>query len=64
MLLSEKDKDEVNTDVKKLNEFTYFIEIQRSANKKIKIPCSSEAVARRILASYSNNKSNSKISFV
>ena len=64
MLLSEKDKDEVNTDVNKLNGFPYFIEIQRVSNKKIKIPCSSEAVAKRILATYANNNSNSKVSLV
>lgn len=42
----------------------YFIEIQKSENVKIKIPCSNEAVAKKVLISYTNCKSNSKISLV
>lgn len=42
----------------------YYIEIQKSENRRIKIPCSNEEVGKRILASYSNNKSNSKLSLM
>ena len=42
----------------------YFIVIEKPNNKKIKIPCASEIVAKRLLASYSNHKSNCKISLM
>ncbi len=42
----------------------YFIVIQKANNKQIRIPCSNEKVARRLLASYSNNYSNCKISLM
>lgn len=40
----------------------YFIEYQKSENKKIKIPCSNETVAKRVLStlSKSNNNGQSK----
>lgn len=63
ILLSPKIKKEDNTsqeNQEKLTGLPYFIEIQRAINKKIKIPCSNEIIAKRVLASYSNNKSNNK----
>lgn len=42
----------------------YFLIIQKSENKKIKIPCSSESMAKKLLVSYSNNYSDCKVSLV
>ena len=60
-LIKEDRQDNTNNLCKAL---PYFIEIQKSESIKIKIPCSNEDVAKKILASYSNYKSNSKIPLV
>lgn len=39
----------------------FFLIIQKAENKEIKIPCSSESVAKKLLVSYSNNYSNCKV---
>ena len=52
-----------NTNKEQLKGFPYFIIIQKT-NKQIKIPCANENVAKKILAAYSNNNSNNKVSFV
>ncbi len=49
-----------NTNKNQLKGFPFFIVIQ-TINKQIKIPCANEAIAKRILASYANNNSNSKV---
>ena len=49
-----------NTNKEQLNGLPYFIIIQRT-NKQIKIPCANENVAKKILATYSNNNSNNKV---
>ena len=46
------------------NKALYFIEIQKSEMRKIKIPCSNEAIAKKILQTYSNNNSDCKVSFM
>ena len=47
------------------NTLPYFVEIQRTNDKKkMRIPCSNETVAKRVLASYSNYKSNGKVPLV
>lgn len=61
-LLSLKDIQD-NTNKEQLKGLPYFIVIQRT-NKQIKIPCANEIVAKRILATYSNNNSNSKVSLM
>lgn len=53
-----------NTEQDKLKASPYFIVIQKTEDKEIKIPCSNEAVARNVLASYSNYKSKSKTSLM
>lgn len=63
-LLNKKNNKEDNITFEKLIKPPYFIEIIKSNDKKIKIPCSNEAVAKKILAAYSNNNSNSKVSLV
>ena len=42
----------------------YFIEIKKAENKKLRIPCSNELVANKVLTSYSNYSSKSKVSLV
>ena len=51
--LSQKDIQD-NTNIEQLKGFPYFISIQRT-NKKIKIPCANEAIAKRI-SSITQNK--------
>ena len=38
----------------------YFIVIQKANDKQIKIPCSNEEIAKRILRTYAHNNSNCK----
>ena len=52
-----------NTNTEQVKGSPYFIIIQKT-NKQIKIPCANENVAKKILAAYSNNNSNNKVSFV
>ena len=52
-----------NTNKEQLKGFPYFITLQKT-NKQIKIPCANETIANRLLATYSNNNSNSKISLM
>ena len=52
-----------NKNKEQLKGFPYFIVIHNT-NKQIKIPCANETIAKRLLASYSNNNSNNKVSFV
>ena len=52
-----------NTNKEQLKGLPYFIVIQKT-NKQIKIPCANESTAKRLLAAYSNNNSNSKVSLM
>ena len=61
-LLSPEDRQD-NTNKEPLKGLPYFIVIQRT-DKQIKIPCANESIAKRLLAAYSNNKSNSKVSLM
>ena len=61
-LLSPKERPD-NTNKEPLKGFPYFIVIQKT-NKEIKIPCANETIAKRILATYSNNNSNCKVSLM
>ena len=61
-LLSSEDRQD-NTNKEQLKGLPYFIVIQKT-NKKIKIPCANEIIAKKVLASYSNNNSNCKVSLM
>ncbi len=61
-LLRPKDRQD-NTNKEQVKGLPYFIVIQKT-NKQIKIPCANENVAKKILAAYANNNSNSKISLM
>lgn len=52
LLIPENRSDNTNKD--QLKGLPYFIVIQR-INKKIKIPCANETIAKKVLASYSHN---------
>ena len=57
--------DDKNTDIKSVNqeeikESPYFIEVQNSGNKRLKIPCVNQSIANKVLASI--NFLNEKIS--
>ena len=58
-----REKLEDNNQLKS-KKLPYFIVLYKNENKKIKIPCSNETVAMRILNSYTNNNSNCKISLM
>ena len=51
---------EDNISKEQLTKPPYFVEIQKSVNVKIKIPCSNETIAKKLLAAYSNYNSKSK----
>ena len=57
-----KDRQD-NTNKEPLKGFPYFIVIQK-INKQIKIPCANETIAKKLLAAYTNNNSNSKVSLM
>ena len=59
-LLEDRQGNTNNTQVKG---FPCFIVLQKT-NKQIKIPCANETVAKKVLAAYSNNNSNCKISLM
>ena len=61
-ILSPEDRQD-NTNKEQIKGFPYFIVIQKT-NKQIKIPCANENVAKKILAAYSNNNSNCKVSLM
>lgn len=48
-ILIEERQDNTNS---KYNALPYFIEIQNTGNKKMRIPCSNEEVAKNILARF------------
>ena len=62
-LLDLKERQD-NTIKKQLPRLPHFIVIKKTGEKNIKIPCANEAIAKRLLASYTNNNSNSKISLM
>ena len=43
-----------NTNNNQIKGLPYFIVLQKT-NKQIKIPCANETIAKKVLASYSNN---------
>ena len=61
-LLSSENRQD-NTNKEQLKGFPYFIVLQKT-NKQIKIPCANEVIAKRLLATYTNNDSNSKSSLM
>ena len=63
-LLNKIDTKEENTNQGKQIVLPYFIEIKKAENKKIKIPCSNEKIAKKVLASHANNNSNCKVSLM
>lgn len=61
---NDQEKKEISPDNERLKALPYYIVLQKSENKTIKIPCSSELVAKKVLASYTNSNSNSKVPLV